>query len=644
MIVTHPTALAELRAAKSRARALWLPPREISVEAWAQDNRVLPSQSGRPGEWQADPIQREIQESCCDPSVREVVFMKATRLGWSEICNNALGWGIDVQAMAMLMLQPSRDTAEQYAKDRLEQMIESTPALLSKLRRASSNESGSTTRYKRFTNGASFFVASAGNPRELRSQRARFVIEDEADGYKNDVSDEGDPDKIVRRRMDEFYDSRLLIGSTPGMPKGVSRIERAYNRSSQGIYLVPCPHCNAMEPFRWRHPENDSLHLLQYEKDKDNQVIRESVHWTCIRCGGAIEERRWKYSMMEAGHWQHRRPAVTTVKGYWANGLYAVFPDHWAKLAQEWADAQGDQLELKAFINLNLAETFSEPGEGIEEDFLRKRADAFENQKGVVPDGTALILVQVDVQTAGAGRLEAQAVGFDPNERATLIDFQVFTGDPQQDAVWEDLDAWLLSGWRHQASGLMVTPHLAFIDARDGNVRDAVYRFCAPRYDRWVFPQMGMDTLASKGWSEESSAKKNTQRMFLTSTDDTKRVVLSRLNLDPNAPRAIRLPSWVSDDYLKQLAAEKRMPVTDAKTRKTTWRWVKVQSRNEALDLWSYAYSGWWAITRILAPYLADEEGRAQLQALADAASSSREEKHGGANPARKIRSRGYSN
>ncbi len=181
-MISHATALEELADAQARVRKLWMPPPDITIEEWARAKRVLPSQSGRPGQWKADPIQREIQESCCDPKVREVVFMKATRLGWSEICNNTLGWGIDVHAMSMLMLQPSRDTAEDYCKERLEQMIESTPALSSILRLATSKSSGSTTRNKRFANGGSFSVLSAGNPRELRSKRARFVIQDEADG------------------------------------------------------------------------------------------------------------------------------------------------------------------------------------------------------------------------------------------------------------------------------------------------------------------------------------------------------------------------------------------------------------------------------------------------------------------------------
>ncbi len=639
MIASHPSALLELEAAQARLRRLWAPPADITIEEWASDHRVLPSNSGRPGQWVADPIQREIQASCCDPDVREVVFMKATRLGWSEICNNALGWGISLHGMAMLMLQPSRDTAEQYCKDRLEEMIDSTPELARRIRMSTSKGSGSTTRYKRFSNGGSFFVASAGNPRELRSTRARFVIEDEADGYKNDVSDEGDPDKIVRRRMDEFYDGRLLIGSTPGMPSGVSRIEKAYNRSSQGIYLCPCPSCNAMEPFLWRNPTNPTDYLLRFEKDKDNQVLPESVHWRCVRCGHKIEER-WKVPMMEAGHWHHRRPGVTAVKGYHANGLYAMFLGHWAKLAQEWVDAQGDQLELKAFINLNLAETYSAPGESVDPDETRRRSEQDDRPRAVVPDGVAILAVQVDVQTAAQGRLEAQVVGFMPDERAYLVDFQVFPGNPQEQNVWDDLDSWLLLGWRHQ-NGAQMQAHITFIDARDGNTRDAVFAFCAPRAERWIFPQMGVDSLASKGWCEESSSKKNTVRVFLTSTDDTKRVFFSRMALDPNAPKSIHIPSWTSHEYHEQLGSEKRMPVTDTKTRKTTFKWVQTRARNEALDLWSYAMSAWWAITRILAPHLGGPDGRRHLEALAQQASQAVDKVSYESSTGRRIRSKG---
>lgn len=616
---THPLALEALEAVKRRLFRLWLPPVPMTIGEWAEKYRTLPVASGRPGPWQADPIQREIQDSCCDTTVREVVFQKAARLGWSEICNNAIGWGLHLHSIAMLMTQPSRETAEKYCKDRLDEMVESTEVLRELLRESTSKKAGSTTRDKRMRNGGSLFVASAGNPRELRSFRARFAIEDEVDGY--DVAeDEGDPDQIIRRRGDEFHDFRMLIGSTPAKPSGVSRIERAYSRSSQGLYLVPCPHCNAMEPFRWRHPDQPDLYLLKFERNADRQVLPDSLHWTCIRCGSAIEEK-WKVPMMEEGRWHHQRPGITAVKGYFANGFYVMAPGHWLKMAQEWGDAQGDTELLKAFINLNLAETFQEPGESIEPSFLRTRADAEDRPRGLVPDGIAVLLVQVDVQTSGLGRLEAQVIGFMPDERAFLIDWQAFHGDPNQESVWEDLDTWLLAGWRHQ-NGANLQAHLVLVDARDGNVRDSVYKYCGPRAPRWIFPQMGVDRLTSKGWAEESSARKNITRMFLTGTDDVKRALFARINQDPGAPKSIHLPKWVTDEYLEQLGAEKRVSSKDPKTGKVTWTWIKTRPRNEALDLWVYALSGWWILTRILVPSLSGPDGRAQLEAIAATASA----------------------
>ena len=132
---------------------------------------------------------------------------------------------------------------------------------------------------------------------------------------------------------------------------------------------------------------------------------------------------------------------------------------------------------------------------------------------------------------------------------------------------------------------------------------------------------MGVENLASKGWCEESSSRKHTQRVFNTSTDDTKRVFFSRMALDANAPKSIHIPSWASHEYHEQLGSEKRMPVTDTKTRKTSFKWVQTRARNETLDLWSYAYSCWWAITKILAPHLGGPDGRAHLDALATQAS-----------------------
>lgn len=83
------------------------------------------------------------------------------------------------------------------------------------------------------------------------------------------------------------------------------------------------------------------------------------------------------------------------------------------------------------------------------------------------------------------------------------------------------------------------------------------------------------------------------------------------------------------------------MSVTDPKTKKTTWKWVQTRARNEACDQWTYALSGWWAITRILAPELSGPNGREILEDLARQASEARAELEYRQETGRRIRSRG---
>lgn len=323
--------------------------------------------------------------------------------------------------------------------------------------------------------------------------------------------------------------------------------------------------------------------------------------------------------MMEAGRWLHRRPSVSKVRGYLANGFCVMTPDHWSTVAQERVDAQGYPVALKAFINLHLAETYDEPGESVEADALRAAADAEDRPRGVVPDGVALVTVSVDVQTAGHGRLETQAVGWTPDEKGYLIDFQRSEGDPNQAEVWADLDDWLLRGWQHE-KGAQMRAHIVLVDSSNGNTTDSVYAFCQARASRWVFPLKGSEHISSIGFAEEGTTRKSTVHLFNVATDLLKRNLFSCLSQLPNSPKSIHLAAWVTDEYIAQIAAEKRVPIINPRTRQTSHKWIKIRDRNEALDLWVYANAAWWVITKVLAPILGGPESQGHLLHLAQSA------------------------
>ena len=86
---------------------------------------------------------------------------------------------------------------------------------------------------------------------------------DEVDAYPIDVEGEGDPIAIGTRRTDAFADFKIVKGSTPAKPKGISPIERDFERSDKrGDFCVPCPFCGLAAALWWRDPETKEYRLV----------------------------------------------------------------------------------------------------------------------------------------------------------------------------------------------------------------------------------------------------------------------------------------------------------------------------------------------------------------------------------------------
>lgn len=636
----HEDSLQALDDLESRTFALLAPPSGILPSEWAQKNYWITTGS-RKGYCVPDPFQVEIMDAAARPGVREIIFKKPQQIGWSMICNTFIGWAVDIHGQDVLMVQPSVDTAEKYAKDRLDPMIENCSTLADQLVMPTAKRPGSTTRNKYFRRGGSLFIASGTAPKELRSFSCARIILDERSGMLVDVGGEGDPGMLARGRAETFDDLVILEGSTPAKPPGIDPIDTGYERSSKALYHVPCPHCNATQPLTWRNPYKPKDYMLKFDWDRvSRRVYPDSVHYRCLYCGEQIWEKT-KYAMAAAGTWVHQRPEVTDVLGYWINSLYLLAKPNWPLLAQEWLDAQASPSKLRSFIHLRLAECFEEKGQSVSPNWLRELADQDERPRAVVPDGAALIIITCDVQTGGGGRLEAQVVAWYPNEAAVLVDHQIFPGDPLQPDCWSDFDEWRLAGWAHE-KGARMQAHLVLVDSSDGGTQDAVYSYCQPRMAEGVFPLKGAKNISAAGYAQDSFTRKNTVRFFLIATDATKQAVYSRLAQPVGQGRSIALPKWCSEEYLAQICAEKRVKTENPKTGGISYEWHKVRDRNEGLDLWSYQIAGYWILTRILYPDLGGPEGQAYLEQIARTASATPEgEVQYQQASGRRIRSRG---
>ena len=256
-----------------------LPPPDITVSQWADENRRLSSESAAErGDWRTDraPYQRAIMDALSPAHpCEQVVLMSGAQLGKSSMLENFIGFIIDLDPGPILLVQPREADAEAFSKDRLAPMIRDCPGLRGKIADARSRDSNNTVLHKKFT-GGSVTLSASNSPAGLAMRSVRYCLLDEVDRYPASAGSEGDPVNFAVTRSANFWNRKIVLCSTPTV-KGMSRIEAAWLESNQQSYWVPCPHCRAHQVLRWANvewPEN-APEKAQYRCEHCPQTIGE---------------------------------------------------------------------------------------------------------------------------------------------------------------------------------------------------------------------------------------------------------------------------------------------------------------------------------------------------------------------------------
>ena len=533
------------------------------------------------------------------PSVRQVCCMKSTQIGWSEILNNIVAYFIDADPKPIMLVQPTDGTAKDYSKKRIAPMIASCPALRKRVRESTSRRAGNTIQLKEFP-GGSLRITGANTGAGLRSDPIAVLLMDEVDAYPFDLEGEGDPVEIATRRTDTFDDAKILKGSTPAKPKGISKIEAEWERSDQRRFHVHCPFCQHLQVLWWRDPFTQT-HRLVWKKDEQGAPLPGTVRYLCAGCGQGIDEK-YKQKMLDGGRWIAAYPDRTTIVGFHVNALYSPWRLIWHELAQEWVDAQDNPEKLRAFVNLRLGETWDEGGEGFGAHILAARREEYQ---AAVPLGVGVLVGAADVQH---NRIEAQIMGFGAGEEAWLISHEIFWGNPgvQTDPdtgfdVWEQLDKFFLQQWKHE-KGLALSPAIVLVDS--GAHADSVYDYVMPRQHthRRIFACKGVDYLAKPGLVQQGVTKRAHIRLFSIATYAAKDRMFARMKIPRPGPGYLHLPDWVMNEYLEQLTGEKKISVRDRRTRRTKYVYINTYPRNEALDLTVYCHAALFVLQHFIDP------------------------------------------
>lgn len=421
--------------------AAWTPTPHLTVSEIAEKHLILsPEYSKITGPVNLDlyPYLRAPMDNLTPGgSARIVALMAGVQMGKSII-----GQAFAVACMGFypgpFLWVTSHDTkAEEFSKNRLDLMIRDSELLRSKVAPEQSRDKNNTIKLKRFP-GGTIKLVGAQSVSGLTSDTIRFVVIDEADDHRENVSGAGSSTELALNRQTTFGEmAKTLIVSSPKV-RGQSEIESWVLRGTDRRYLVPCPHCGHMQELQ---PCDDDLKNWRLVWPKGDYS---DVHYVCEDCGGHMHNTN-KSRMFAGGHWSEptNPGADPSIETYRLNFMYMPLGTYsWTDFAKAWDAAvdrmkAGDMDPIRTLINTRMARTYIDRGEALDAHELAERV---EPSWDYVPDGVQLITMATDVQGGVNSRLESMWIGWGESEEAWLLDYIVTPGEVSEAETWAEHD------------------------------------------------------------------------------------------------------------------------------------------------------------------------------------------------------------
>jgi len=546
------------------------PEPDMTIDQWADKYRKLTSEtSSEPGDWETErtPYLREIMfELSPQSDTEEVVFMKGSQVGGTEVGNNFIGYIIHKEPGPALMLHSTMGTAEDASVQRIDTMIETTPVLRERIKEATARKWASTRRRKKFPGGF-LFLRGAKSALALRSTPIRFLFMDELDSFDRDVQGEGNPISLAVKRTATFARRKIFKVSTPTI-KDRSHIEEAFKNSDQRHYHLPCPVCGHKQWLQWKG--------FIWQRDAEGRHLPETVKYQCEMCGDLIGEE-FKDWMLANGEWIPDNPGHP-VRGYHLSAFYSPLGlgFSWAYWVQDKLSCGVDPVKLKTWTNHGEARTWEEHAEEVDKNPLLDRLEDYRGAQ--VPAGGLVITVGIDVQV---DRFEVVARAWGEGEESWLVEWKTIDGGIKDAEARKNLAEWLKQEWIHE-SGVKLPVAIALIDS--GNQAKFVYDLVR------VLRRQGVKISASKGSShhQPEAIKKMKQKggvpFFSIGTEFCKVAIYSRLNdVHEPGPGFYHFPEGTPEEYFNQLTAEKFRTKLHKGHEIVVWE-KKSDQRNEVLD------------------------------------------------------------
>lgn len=575
------------------------PRKSLSVSQWADAERYTTSKEGPiEGRWVTDrnPPLREIMDCMSrDSGVHEVVAKLPIQFGKTAVELNALGYTMAHDPCPIIAFLPDDLTKDAWILQKLNPMLENTPAVQRALTTTNSRDSANQRAFKDFA-GGHLFVEHAKTATRMALRTAKRVLVDEIDKMAATLPTGEDPLELIRGRVSAYPTSHQIIYvGSPGL-RGVSRMDSLYEESDRRSYHVPCPHCGEFQPLIWSG--------LQWSPGG------KECWYVCRECGAVIEEA-YKTQMIALGHWTPKFPG-RRIKGFCLSGddfgscLYYPFGlgPRWLELVRMWLDAQGDPAKLQVFVQERQAQSWEDPAlRKVKHNLIADRAEPYKLR--TAPRGVLEVTAGVDVQ---GNRLVYQVVGWGRGNRSWTLDYDEIFGAPNEDdgkgnlaPVWTMLTDRLNRAIEHEC-GAQLRIGATAIDMRHCSedvkayVRRNLIRRPMAIYGAKAnnAPPLGRPKLMDVNWRGQND--KRGIKAYQVGTVEIKHALYRNLAIDGDAKvvdgeqvdktaddRIVHFSEDLGREFFAGIVSE----VFDPKANRFVKR--KGGVRNEPLDTWVYA-------------------------------------------------------
>lgn len=585
---------AALEASVRRARRTWAPPSDVRCSEFANAEVIVTTGPFAGTRLQTDfaPYQVGILDAFHEPGVQTVIVKGSSQWGKTLCAQVLVAYHAKHDPCPILVVEPTLDPmAEDFSKNRLEPMIDASPALREIFAKKRTRDASNTVLLKTFRGG---FVAIGGanSAASLAARSIRFLILDEIDRYPQELEGEGSTIAIAIKRTTTYgRRKRILMTSSPTLV-GVG-IDARHKQGDQRRYYVPCPGCGHRHAYEWKN--------VKWVGDEPSTA---RLH--CPACDYAIDEAE-RVAILARGEWRAEHPGRVdkTIVSFHIWEAYSPLStlEEIVKgfLAARAAQKAGDKAPMHTWENTTLGEAHEpDPGEGAEAHALLVRREAF-GEAEMLPD-MCVVTMGLDTQD---NRLEALVVAWGAGEECCLIDRVLIPGDTSQPDAWEMAGALLEKDYAHP-SGVRLSIAATCIDA-GGHRTTEVYRYAAKHAARRVFAIIGRDgprPIVSSPSERTWGRNPRPVPLFTIGVDASKALLVGRLALTKTAvvvgegaaartiyPGYVHIPhaDWADDELAAQLTSE-RLVKRFSKGR-TVSEWVKVRERNEMLDCFVYAHA-----------------------------------------------------